>query len=83
MPIHEYICRDDKRSCVFCKPGFEQLEKMDQPPLEFCPKCGSSVERRISPPSFGHSKGGTDDRAKRAGFHKLKRLGKGEYEKQY
>jgi putative FmdB family regulatory protein len=83
MPIREYICRDDQTGCTFCKPGFERLEKMGQSPLESCPKCGSSVERRISPSSFGHSKSSIDDRAKRAGFHKLKRLGKGEYEKQY
>ena len=83
MPLREYICRNDKESCAYCKSGFEQLEKLDQPPLQFCPKCGAPVDRRISPPSFVTSKSGFDDRAKRAGFHKLKKLGHGEYEKQY
>jgi putative FmdB family regulatory protein len=83
MPLREYICRDDKQSCAFCKSGFEQLEKIDQQALDVCPRCGSPVERRISPPSFGVSKSGLDDRARRAGFHKLKKLGRGEYEKQY
>ncbi len=83
MPLREYICRDDKQSCSFCKSGFEQLEKIDQRALDVCPRCASPVERRISPPAFVSSKSGFDDRAKRAGFHKLKKLGRGEYEKQY
>ena len=83
MPLREYICRDEERNCDFCKAGFEHLEKLDQPPLESCPRCGAFVDRRISPPSFGASKSGLDDRAQRAGFHKLRKLGRGEYEKQY
>jgi hypothetical protein len=41
------------------------------------------VRKRISLPSIGSSASGVDDRAKKAGFHKLKRTGKGEYEKLY
>jgi hypothetical protein len=41
------------------------------------------VARQISVPSVGGSKSGFDDRAKNAGFSKLKKLGSGEYEKQY
>jgi len=33
--------------------------------------------------AVGASRSGLDDRAKAAGFTKLKRLGKGEYERQY
>ena len=83
MPIREYICSDENTSCEFCRKGFEQLEKLDQPSLASCPKCGSPVDRRISPPRVGGSKTGFDDRAKAAGFHKLKKLSHGEYEKQY
>ncbi len=83
MPIREYGCRDEKTSCPFCSEGFEQLEKIEEEPLKSCPKCGAPVVRLISPPSFGASKSNFDDRAKAKGFHKLKRLGHGEYEKQY
>ena len=83
MPIREYICCDESKGCDFCRKGFEQLEKIEQSPIAFCPKCGVPVERKISPPRVGGSRSGFDDRAKNAGFHKLKRLGHGEYEKQY
>ncbi len=83
MPIHEYICSDASKGCEYCRAGFENLEKLGESPLANCPRCGAPVERRISAPSFGKIKSTLDDRAKSAGFHKLKKLGKGEYEKQY
>jgi len=83
MPIREYECVDRQRGCDFCKAGFEQIEKIDQAPLSSCPKCGAPVTRRLSAPSIGRLASHFDDRAKKAGFHKLKRLGQGEYEKQY
>ena len=42
-----------------------------------------SLKKMISAPSVGASQSNFDDRAKNAGFHKLQKLGKGEYEKQY
>jgi predicted nucleic acid-binding Zn ribbon protein len=56
---------------------------MNDPPLTHCPECHNSVRRIISAPAVGASKSGFDDRAKAAGFHKLERRGKGEYEKTY
>jgi hypothetical protein len=41
------------------------------------------VKKLISAPRVGASQSNFDDRAKASGFHKLKKLGKGEYEKQY
>lgn len=83
MPIREYICEDGGGGCDFCKVGFEQIEKIEQPPMSVCPKCGAAIVRKISAASFGKLTSNFDDRAKSAGFHKLKRLGHGEYEKQY
>ena len=83
MPIREYICVDESKSCPHCRQLFERLEKMEEAPLAVCPDCGSPVHRALSAPSFQRHVSNLDDRAKRAGFHKLKRLGKGEYEKQY
>jgi putative FmdB family regulatory protein len=62
---------------------FEEIQKMSDPPLETCPKCGSPLAKLISVSSVGHSVSGLDQRAKAAGFHKLQKLGKGEYEKKY
>jgi putative FmdB family regulatory protein len=83
MPIYEYEPFDDTRSCDYCRAGFEQLRRMSDPPLTACPKCGAPVRKKISAPAVGSSASGLDDRAKSAGFSKLKRIGKGEYEKQY
>lgn len=83
MPIREYIAADPSGGCAHCREGFEQLEKVDAPPRSTCPRCGQPVRRKLSAPRVGPSKSGFDDRAKRAGFHKLKRIGRGEYEKLY
>jgi len=82
-PIHEYTAVDPAKACDYCRGTFERLERPGVPPLKKCPRCGAKVRRVISNVSIGYSKSGLDDRAKAAGFHKLKRLGRGEYEKQY
>jgi putative FmdB family regulatory protein len=83
MPIYEYEARDPEAGCARCRAGFDCLQSLAEAPLDHCPACGAAVRRRISAPSVGLSRSGLDDRARDAGFHKLKRLGKGEYEKQY
>ena len=83
MPIYEYICSAAKRSCSYCASGFELLQKASDQRLERCPRCGAPVEKLISAHSVGASRSGLDQRAKSAGFHKLERRGKGEYEKKY
>ncbi len=83
MPIYEYKCVKEGNSCSICSVGFEQLQSFSDRPLRVCPHCGCGVKRVISPPAVGASKSGLDDRAKNAGFTKLKRIGKGEYEKEY
>ena len=83
MPIYEYQATEGEKGCPFCANGFEQMQTLSEPKLEKCPECGAPVVRVISAPSLGRSASSLDDRAKAAGFTKLKRLGKGEYEKQY
>jgi len=51
--------------------------------LKKCPECGSEVEKVFSPFSLGSSKTGFDRKAMEKGFHKLKRVDKGKYEKLY
>ena len=83
MPIYEYQAVSDEHACPHCRNGFESLRQLTDPPLTACPSCGSAIKKLISAPAVGGSKSNFDDRAKSAGFHKLKKLGKGEYEKQY
>jgi len=83
MPIYEYQAVSYDKSCDHCRERFECLRKLSDPPLEQCPECGAPVTKLISAPSVGSSQSGLDDRAKSAGFTKYKKLGKGEYEKQY
>lgn len=83
MPIYEYAAKSAKKCCPKCKAGFEILQPLSEASLSACPDCGAAIAKQISAPNVGGSTSNFDDRAKSAGFSKLKRLGKGEYEKQY
>lgn len=84
MPIYEYTAKDPaKSSCEKCREVFEVMRSIADKSVQRCPSCGAEVVRVISAPSLGRSASSLDDRAKAAGFTKLKRLGKGEYERQY
>jgi putative FmdB family regulatory protein len=83
MPLYEYIAADPARSCPHCAPGFDHAQRVSDPPLSSCPQCGAPVRKVFTVPSIGPSSSGLDRRAQNAGFHKLQRLGKGEYEKKY
>lgn len=83
MPIREYSAADPRNACRHCREGFEEVESMEAPALESCPRCGGKVQRQLSAPSVGGSKSGLHDRAKNAGFTTYEKLGKGEYEKKY
>lgn len=82
MPIYEYQAADAERSCAHCRDGFEHFHKCAGV-LTACPACGAVVQKLISAPNVGASASGADDRAKSAGFHKLKKVSTGEYEKLY
>ena len=49
MALYEYACES-------CGHRFEIIQKMSDPPLEKCPKCGSPVRKLQSAPAF-HLKG--------------------------
>ena len=83
MPIREYQAKDPSLGCPKCRNPFEQLENIEASTLDKCPACGAEVRRLISAPAVGGSVSSFDRRARAAGFHKLKRRGKGEYEKKY
>jgi len=81
MPIYEYeLCEGD---CAACGGKFTLRRPLSATPLKVCPACRRPVRKIISafnspvktkPVSFSD--------AKKAGFTVLKRVNKGEYEKQ-
>ena len=83
MPTYEYSAEDTSKSCPFCQQGFDYAQRLDDAPLARCPRCGAPVRKCVSLPAIGRSRSGLDDRARRAGFKKLKKIGRGEYEQQY
>lgn len=83
MPVYVYEAKEADRSCGKCRNGFEITQSLKDERLTVCPDCGAPVFRVIQAPGLGHSKTDLHYRAKRAGFHTLKKIGKGEYEKMY
>lgn len=45
MPLYEYKCSK-------CKAVFEVIQKVTDPPLKKCIKCGGPVTKTISPPAI-------------------------------
>ena len=83
MPLYVYEAKERARSCAKCRDGFEVSQRLTESRLEKCPECGAEIYRVIQAPGLTHSKTDLHYRAKRAGFHTLKRVEKGEYEKLY
>ena len=54
MPTYDYLCQE-------CQKEFEVFQRMSDDPLNTCPSCGGTVQRRIT--------GGTGLIFKGAGFY--------------
>ncbi len=81
MPIYEYVASD--KGCRVCEAGFSLRRPLSAPELTQCPLCKRPVRKLIS--AFNTPtklKPLSISQAKNAGFTVLKRLGKGEYERQ-
>lgn len=82
MPIYEYEVTEEG-GCKMCGGAFTLRRPLDAKPLEKCPACKKAVRKIIS--QFNtptHLKPLSISDAKNAGFTVLKKVGKGEYEKQ-
>jgi len=82
MPLYEYECSEGK-GCAVCAKRFTLRRPVSAPPLTRCPICKGLVRKIISAvnsPKIMKPVSISD--AKKAGFTVLKRLGKGEYERQ-
>ena len=81
MPIYEYqLCDGDCKVCGGC---FTLRRPLSAAPLKVCPACKKPVKKLLSTfssPTKLKPLSITD--AKKAGFTVLKKIGKGEYERQ-
>jgi len=78
MPIYEYeLCEG---GCKVCGGKFTLNRPLSAKPLTNCPACKKPVRKIFS--TFNSLKGNETARAKNAGFTVLKKIGKGEYERQ-
>lgn len=81
MPFYEYELSEG--DCKFCGGRFTLRRPVTAPELTRCPACKKPVHKLIS--SFNSPiklKPLSISDAKKSGFTVLKRVGKGEYEKQ-
>jgi putative FmdB family regulatory protein len=81
MPIYEYELCEGK--CAVCGGRFTLRRPVSAPQLTRCPACKKPVRKVISTfntPNYTKPLSVTD--AKKAGFTVLKRVNKGEYERQ-
>lgn len=81
MPFYEYQLREGE--CSVCGGRFTLRRPLSAPELTKCPACKKPVRKVIS--SFSSPvklKPLSVSEAKKAGFTVLKRIGKGEYERQ-
>jgi putative FmdB family regulatory protein len=81
MPYYEYeLCEGD---CKACGGRFTLRRPIHAPPLEKCPACKKPVRKIISLVNSPMKlKPLSVSDAKKAGFTILKKVGKGEYERQ-
>ena len=78
MPLYEYeLCQGD---CAVCGGKFTLRRPLSAAPLNHCPACKKPVRKVLS--SFNSPKTASISDAKKAGFTVLKRVSKGEYERQ-
>jgi putative FmdB family regulatory protein len=78
MPIYEYeLCEG---GCAVCGGRFTLRRPLSAPELKVCPSCRKPVRKIISSFNTGRTVSFSD--AKKAGFTVLKRVNKGEYERQ-
>ncbi len=52
MPTYVYRSVNLRRTCGYCKRGFEVIQKISEPAWTVCPKCGNPVCRVLFAPSF-------------------------------
>lgn len=80
MPTYQYQASSE-RSCDHCRDGFEEVQKMADPPLETCPRCGAPVRRVVSRVFVGKGNILSSANLRDKGFTRLRKVDKGVYER--
>lgn len=82
MPFYEYACLAEQ-PCASCEGNFTVLQKVADPALTACPKCGRPVRRVISPPNVVSGKAHRlkESNIEKAGFTQYRKISRGVYEK--
>jgi putative FmdB family regulatory protein len=81
MPIHEYAAAG--KGCAYCEAHFDVLQKLHEPALASCPRCGAPVVRVLAAPSVvsGGAHRLKESHLEKHGFTQYRRVGRGRYEK--
>jgi putative FmdB family regulatory protein len=79
MPLYDYAPRSGR--CRQCKGRFEVMQRLAEPKLRRCPRCGKPVERLISRAALGGKYSVSDSKVKQLGLTKYKKAGDGVYER--
>lgn len=84
MPTYDYVTKEGK-GCPHCRKGFEEVQRMSEPALEKCPKCGGPVMRQIGACNVNlrptEKAQMSSKNLKRLGFSKLVNEGNGKFRK--
>ena len=81
MPIYEYQ-PNGSAYCAYCRDGFDLLQKLKDPTIESCPKCGAPVQRKISAPHLNTAGPAlSESNIEKHGFTQYRKVEKGVYEK--
>jgi putative FmdB family regulatory protein len=51
MPTYGYKVVDPRKSCDYCRRGFEIIQRMTEAPLTICPRCRNAITRILFAPS--------------------------------
>jgi putative FmdB family regulatory protein len=51
MPTYAYKAVDPRRSCDYCRNGFEIIQRMTEDALTLCPKCENTIRRVLFAPA--------------------------------
>ncbi len=51
MPTYEYRAVNAKKSCDYCRRGFEVIQRMTESALTLCPRCKNPVSRVLFAPA--------------------------------
>lgn len=80
MPLYDYAPKSGR--CAKCRGRFEVVQKLTEPKLKKCPRCGKAVERLVSAAAV-HGKYSTksDSKLKDLGLTKYVKTSDGSYER--